>query len=43
MKKPDLNDIAKIEQAIAKKYGSETIQNPKSGWKKKKNLDTCNK
>ena len=38
MKKPDLNDIAKIEQAIAKKYGPQTIQNPKSGWTKEKEL-----
>ena len=30
MKKPDFNTIAKIEQAISRKYGSETITNPKS-------------
>ena len=35
--KKDLNYIAKLEQAIAKKYGEETIQNPRSTWTKKKN------
>ena len=39
MKKPDLNDIAKLEQAIANKYGSETVQNPRSNWTKEKELD----
>ena len=39
MKRPDLNTIAKIEQAISNKYGSETIVNPKSGWSKEKELD----
>ena len=39
MKKPDLNTIAKIEQAISKKYGPQTITNPKSGWTKEKELD----
>ena len=39
MKKTDLNTVAKIEQAIAKKYGSETVTNPKSGWIKEKELD----
>ena len=39
MKKLDLNDIAKIEQAIAKKYGPETIGNFRSGWTKEKELD----
>ena len=34
--KKDLNYIAKLEQAIAKKYGEETIQNPRSTWTKKK-------
>ena len=28
----ELNKIAALEQAIAKKYGSETIQNPRSTW-----------
>ena len=39
MKKPDLNTVAKIEQAIYKKYGSEAVGNPKSGWTKEKELD----
>mgnify|MGYP003138139798 FL=1 len=39
MKKPDLNTIAKIEQAIAKKYGSQAITNPKSYWTKEKEID----
>ena len=30
--KKDLNKIAKIEKAIAKKFGHETIINPKSRW-----------
>jgi len=32
MKKKDLNKIAKIENAIAKKFGNEAIVNPKSLW-----------
>ena len=39
MNKPDLNTIAKIEQAISKKYGPESIVNPRSGWTKEKELD----
>ena len=31
-KKKDLNKIASIEKAIAKKYGHEAIANPKSFW-----------
>ena len=34
--KKDLNYIARLEQAIAKKYGEETIQNPKSTWTQEK-------
>jgi len=34
--KKDLNYIAKLEQAIAKKYGKETIQNPRSTWNQEK-------
>ena len=34
--KKDLNYIAKLEQAIAKKYGEETIQNPRSTWTQEK-------
>ena len=32
MKDKDLNKIAKIEQAISKKYGKDAVQNPKSNW-----------
>ena len=32
MKPKDLNKIAQIEKAIAKKFGKETITNPKSLW-----------
>ena len=39
MAKIDLNTVVKIEQAISKKYGPETIVNPKSGWSKEKELD----
>ena len=31
-KKLDLNDIAKFEQAIAKKYGPEAVENPRKHW-----------
>ena len=30
--KKDLNRIAKIEKAMSKKFGKESIVNPKSGW-----------
>tara|TARA_R100000995_G_scaffold70307_1_gene38889 strand:- start:9704 stop:10084 length:381 start_codon:yes stop_codon:yes gene_type:complete len=30
--KKDLNQIAKIEKAMSKKFGEESITNPKSGW-----------
>ena len=30
--KKDLNQIAKIEKAMSKKFGKESIINPKSGW-----------
>jgi len=36
MDKKDLNKIAYIEKAIIKKFGKETIVNPKSGWTDKK-------
>jgi len=36
MKKKDLNKIAEIEKAIAKKFGKDTIVNPKSSWTDKK-------
>jgi len=32
MKQKDLNKIVKVEKAIAKKFGQETIINPKSKW-----------
>ena len=32
MKNKDLNKIAAIEQAIAKKYGDEAVQNPRANW-----------
>ena len=32
MKKKDPNYVVKVEKAIAKKYGNETIQNPKKYW-----------
>mgnify|MGYP003652175120 FL=1 len=34
--KKDLNYIAKLEQAIAKKYGEEAVQNPRSTWTQEK-------
>lgn len=36
MTKEDPNYIAKIEKAIEDKYGTETIQNPKSNWSEEK-------
>ena len=30
--KKDLNQIAKLEKAMSKKFGKESIVNPKSGW-----------
>tara|TARA_R110002020_G_scaffold74871_2_gene191116 strand:+ start:1028 stop:1414 length:387 start_codon:yes stop_codon:yes gene_type:complete len=38
-KKLDLNDIAKFEQAIAKKYGLEAIENPRKHWNDEKEKD----
>ena len=35
----DLDKVAAIEKAISKKFGAETIQNPKSGWTPEKELD----
>lgn len=34
--KRDLNDIAAIEKAIEKKYGTEAVKNPKSSWDQEK-------
>ncbi len=39
MKKKDPNYVAKVEQAIAKKYGEETIQHPKSDWTSEKEIE----
>ena len=36
MSDKDWNRIAKIEQAISKKYGEEAIQNPKGNWSDEK-------
>jgi hypothetical protein len=36
MKKRDLNYVAKIEKAIAKKYGEQTIQHPLANWSDEK-------
>ena len=36
MKKKDPNFVAKLEKAIADKYGNETIQNPKLNWDEEK-------
>jgi len=35
----DLNYIVKVEKAIAKKYGEETIQNPRANWDDEKEQD----
>jgi len=32
MKDKDLNYIAKVEQAIAEKYGSTAVENPRANW-----------
>jgi len=42
MKSKDTNYAIKVEKAIAEKYGTETVQHPKSDWtdeKEKKYLD----
>jgi len=36
MSKKDPNYVAKVEYAIAEKYGDETIQNPKANWNEEK-------
>ena len=36
----DLNRIARLEKAIAKKYGHEAIQNPRSNWSDEKENDS---
>jgi len=35
----DWNNLAKIEQAISKKYGDDAIQNPKANWTDDKEKD----
>ena len=35
----DLDDIAAIEKAIAKKYGKVAVKNPKSGWDDEKEAE----
>ena len=35
----DPDKIARIEKAIAEKYGKETVQNPKGGWNEEKEKD----
>jgi len=39
MKNNELDKIAAIEQAIAKKYGEETVQNPHANWDEDKEKD----
>ena len=39
----DYDHIAAVEKAIAEKYGSEAIENPRSKWDEKKKKNTCNK
>ncbi len=36
MKNKDPNYAIKVEKAIAEKYGTETVQNPKANWSDKK-------
>jgi hypothetical protein len=36
MKNKNINQIAAIEKAIAKKYGSEAVANPNAGWDENK-------
>ena len=39
MKKKDWDYIAKLEKAISKRYGAETVQNPRNTWNDKKEED----
>jgi len=39
MSDKELNKIAAIEKAIAKKYGKETVQNPRGNWDEEKEKD----
>ena len=36
MSKKDPNYVARVEKAIAEKYGYEAVQNPKSNWSDEK-------
>jgi hypothetical protein len=38
MKKTDLNNIVRLEKAIASKYGQEAIQHPMANWSKEKEV-----
>ena len=38
-KNKDPNFVAKVEQAIQKKYGKETVQHPKANWDESKEKD----
>ena len=42
MKKKDPNYVVKVEKEIAKKYGEETVQHPKSQWTDKKEREYVN-
>ena len=39
MSKDKLNHIAAVEKAISKKYGEETVQNPKANWDEEKEIE----
>ncbi len=39
MSDKELNKLAAVEKAIAKKYGKETIQNPRGNWDEEKEKD----
>ena len=41
--KKDLNEIAKYENAISKKYGKEATQHPKADWDDEKEEDELEK
>jgi len=42
MKKKDPNYVAKLEKAIAEKYGKKAVLNPKSGWTPEKEKEYIN-
>ena len=43
MKEKDWDYIAKVEKAISKKYGKETVQNPKASWDEEKEKEYIRK